>query len=73
MERVAMMKWFDIQWIDTTGSKHYTLQDGENKMDAKEKFLARVEGFARNCATFKCFDFIAPNGPLPLTPGCCLG
>jgi hypothetical protein len=66
------MQWFDIQWRDTKGGVNLTHELAENKVAAKEQFLARLPGYARNGADFKCFDFIAPNGPLPLTPGCCL-
>jgi len=64
------MKWFDIQWIDTNGGKNLTLQDGESKLDAKTRFLARIDGFARNGTTFKSFDYIMPNAPMPDTYGC---
>lgn len=64
--------WFDIQWRDTKGNVLISHEFADTKLAAKEQFLSKLNGYARNGSEFRCFDFISPNGPLPLTQGCCI-
>ena len=67
------MEWFDIQWRDTMGRVLISHEFAESMTAAEKQFAATLPRLARNGSVLAHIDFIGPNGPLPLTPGCCLG
>lgn len=67
------MEWFDIQWRDTKGNVLLSQEYADDLIKAEQQFDAKLPGYARNGSVLAHVDFIGPNGPLPLTPGCALG
>jgi hypothetical protein len=67
------VEWFDIQWRDTKGSVVISHEFAEDLIAAERQFDTKLPGFARNGSVLAHVDFVGPSGPLPLTPGCCLG